>query len=86
LLTPLSGVVFALFAAPFVLGVGPRTSMGGAVTLGIANALGIFLVQQISTNAIYLATQSALVAVTLPTLLVLGVAVLLIRRVNGGPR
>jgi hypothetical protein len=35
-----SGIAFALFAAPFVLGVGPRSSMGGAVTLGVANALG----------------------------------------------
>jgi lipopolysaccharide export system permease protein len=86
LLTPLSGMVFALFAAPFVLGVGPRASMGGAVALGVANALGIFLVQQISTNAIYLATQSAFIAVILPTLVVLGAAALLIRRANGGPR
>lgn len=86
LLTPLSGVVFALFAAPFVLGVGPRSSMGGAVTLGIAVALGVFLLQQIGTNAIYLATQSAAAAVITPTLLVLGLAALLIRRVNGGPR
>jgi len=86
LLTPLSGLVFTLFAAPFVLGIGPRSSMGGAVTLGVAIALVIFLVQQISTNAIYLATQSAPVAVALPPLLILGAAVLMIRRVNGGPR
>ncbi|MFU8813698.1 MAG: LptF/LptG family permease [Pseudomonadales bacterium] len=86
LLTPLSGVVFALFAAPFVLGVGPRASMGGAVTLGVAVALGVFLLQQIGTNAIYLATQSAPLAVITPTLAVLGLATLLIRRVNAGPR
>jgi lipopolysaccharide export system permease protein len=86
LLTPLSGLVFTLFAAPFVLGVGPRASTGGAVTLGVAIALVIFLVQQISTNAIFLATQSAPLAVILPPLLVLGAAALMIRRVNGGPR
>lgn len=85
-LMPASGITFSLFAAPFVLGVGPRASMGGAVTLGIANALGIFLVQQIGTNAIYLASESPLLAVAAPILLVLGAAVLLIRRINGAPR
>lgn len=86
LLTPASGVVFALFAAPFVLGVGPRSSMGGAVTLGVANALGMFLVQQIGINVIYLATQSPLLAVSAPIAGVLAVAAVLIRRVNGAPR
>lgn len=86
LLTPASGIVFALFAAPFVLGVGPRSSMGGAVTLGVGNALIMFLVQQIGTNAIYLATLSPLLAVSAPIVVVLGVAAVLIRRVNGSPR
>lgn len=86
LLTPASGIVFALFAAPFVLGVGPRSSMGGAVSLGVANALGMFLVQQIGTNAIYLATQSPLLAAAAPIAAVLVLAALLIRRVNGAPR
>lgn len=85
-LTPAAGIVFALFGAPFVLGVGPRSSTGGAVTLGIANALVIFLVQQIGTNAIYLATRSPLLAVSAPILVVFGVAAVLIRRVNGAPR
>jgi LPS export ABC transporter permease LptG len=85
-LMPASGIVFSLFAAPFVLGVGPRASMGGAVTLGIANALGLFLVQQIGTNAIYLATRSPWLAVSLPIALVMLAALLLIRRVNGAPR
>ncbi len=86
LLMPASGVAFALFAAPFVLGVGPRSSMGGAVSLGVANALVMFLVQQIGTNAIYLATQSPLLAVASPVAVVALVAALLIRRVNGAPR
>lgn len=86
LFMPASGIVFALFAAPFVLGVGPRSSMGGAVTLGVANALAMFLVQQIGTNAIYLATHSPLLAVGAPIVAVLGAALLLIRRVNGAPR
>lgn len=86
LLTPASGIVFSLFAAPFVLGVGPRASMGGAVTLGVANALGIFLLQQIGTNAIYLATQSPLLASAAPIVAVLGAAAALVRRVNGAPR
>jgi len=86
LLTPASGIVFALFAAPFVLGVGPRSSMGGAVTLGVANALGMFLVQQIGTNALYLTTQTPLLAVSAPIAVVLAVAAVLIRRVNGAPR
>lgn len=86
LLMPASGIVFSLFAAPFVLGVGPRASMGGAVSLGIANALGIFLLQQIGTNAIYLATQTPLLATIVPILVVLAGALLLIRRVNGAPR
>jgi len=86
LTTPASGIVFALFAAPFVLGVGPRSSMGGAVTLGVANALGMFLIQQIGTNTLYLATQSPLLAVTAPILAVLAVAVVVMRRVNGAPR
>lgn len=84
--TPASGIVFALFAAPFVLGVRPRASMGGAVSLGVANALGLFLVQQIGTNAIFLTTHSPLLAVSLPIALVMGVAAALIRRVNGAPR
>jgi lipopolysaccharide export system permease protein len=85
-LTPASGIAFALFAAPFVLGVGPRASMGGAVTLGVANALGMFLLQQIGTNAIFIATQSPPLAVSLPIAVVFGIAVVLIRRVNGAPR
>lgn len=85
-LAPAAGIAFALFGAPFVLGVGPRSSMGGAVTLGIANALVMFLVQQIGTNAIWLATQSPVLAVASPIGVVLAVAVLLIRRVNGAPR
>ena len=84
-MVPLSGIVFTLFAAPFVIGVGPRSSMGGAVTLGLANALGIFLLQQIVTNSIYLLTQSSVLAVLTPILLVLVPAILLIRRVNGAP-
>jgi len=84
-LVPLSGIIFTLFAAPFVLGVGPRSSMGGAVTLGLANAMGIFLLQQIVTNGIYLITQSPLLAVSAPIVLVLIPALLLIRRVNGEP-
>ena len=83
---PASGIVFSLFAAPFVLGVGPRASMGGAVTLGVANALIMFLVQQIGTNAIFLATGSPLIAVAVPILAVAGIAWALIRRVNGAPR
>lgn len=86
LFLPASGVVFSLFAAPFVLGVGPRASMGGAVSLGVANALVMFLVQQIGTNAIFLATGSPLLAVATPIVAVLAVAALLIRRVNGAPR
>jgi lipopolysaccharide export system permease protein len=86
LLLPASGIVFSLFAAPFVLGVGPRASMGGAVTLGVGNALVMFLVQQIGTNAIYLATHSPALAVALPILAVAALATLLIRRVNGPPR
>jgi lipopolysaccharide export system permease protein len=85
-LMPASGIVFALFAAPFVLGVGPRSSMGGAVTLGVGNALIMFLVQQIGTNAIYLATQSPLLAVSAPIAVVLALATALIRRINGAPR
>ncbi len=85
-LTPAAGIVFALFGSPFVLGVGPRASMGAAVSLGIANALVMFLVQQIGTNAIYLATRSPLLAVAAPIALVFGVAAVLIRRVNGAPR
>jgi lipopolysaccharide export system permease protein len=86
LLTPASGIVFALFAAPFVLGVGPRASMGGAVTLGVAIALVLFLAQQIGTNAIYLVTESPLLAVSAPIVAVLALAAALIRRVNGAPR
>ncbi|MEQ8858153.1 MAG: LptF/LptG family permease [Pseudomonadales bacterium] len=86
LLLPASGIVFALFAAPFVLGVGPRSSMGGAVSFGIANALLMFLVQQIGTNAIFLATGSPVLAVATPIVAVFALAVLLIRRVNGEPR
>lgn len=86
LLMPASGIAFTLFAAPFVLGVGPRSSMGGAVTLGVANALVMFLVQQLGTNAIYLATQSPLLAVASPIAAVALVAALLIRRINGAPR
>jgi lipopolysaccharide export system permease protein len=85
-LTPASGIVFALFAAPFVLGVGPRASMGGSVTLGVAIALGMYLLQQIGTNALYLAIQSPSLAVGLPIVAVFAVAMLLIRRVNGAPR
>jgi lipopolysaccharide export system permease protein len=86
LLLPASGITFALFAAPFVLGVGPRASMGGAVSLGVANALVMFLVQQIGTNAIFIATGSPLLAVAAPIVAVLGIAAALIRRVNGAPR
>jgi lipopolysaccharide export system permease protein len=86
ILSPASGIVFSLFAAPFVLGVGPRSSMGGAVTLGVANALILYLVQQLGTNAIYLASQSPLLAVSLPIAAVFVIATLLIRRVNGAPR
>jgi lipopolysaccharide export LptBFGC system permease protein LptF len=85
-LMPASGIVFTLFGAPFVLGVGPRSSMGGAVSLGVANALLMFLVQQIGTNAIFLATGSSLLAVGLPIVAVLGLAMVLIRRINGAPR
>lgn len=85
-LSPASGIVFSLFAAPFVLGVGPRASMGGAVTRGVAIALVLYLVQQIGTNAIFLATQSPFASVSLPIVAVLAIAVVLIRRVNGAPR
>ncbi|MFW6093031.1 MAG: LptF/LptG family permease [Pseudomonadota bacterium] len=85
-LTPASGIVFGLFGTPFVLGVGPRASMGGAVSLGVANALGVFLLQQIGTNALYLASGSPLLATSVPIVVVLIAAVLLIRRVNGAPR
>jgi len=85
-LAPASGIVFSLFAAPFVLGVGPRASMGGAVTVGIAIALVLYLVQQIGTNAIFLAIQSPFASVSLPIVVVLALAVVLIRRVNGAPR
>lgn len=85
-LTPASGIAFALFAAPFVLGVGPRASMGGAVTLGVANALAMYLLQQIGTNTIFLAVQSPPLAAGLPIAAIFGVAVVLIRRVNGAPR
>jgi len=83
---PASGITFSLFAAPFVLGVGPRASMGGAVSLGVANALVMFLVQQIGTNAIFIATGSPMLAVAAPIALLLGIAAWLIRRVNGTPR
>ncbi len=85
-LLPASGIVFSLFAAPFVLGVGPRSSMGGAVTLGVGNALVMFLVQQIGTNALFLASGSPALAVSAPIVVVLAIAALLIRRVNGSPR
>ncbi len=85
-LMPLSGIIFTLFGAPFVLGVGPRSSMGGAVTLGLANAMGIFLLQQIVTNGFYLATESPLLAVCAPVVLVLIPAVLLLLRISGPPR
>lgn len=85
-LMPLSGIVFGLFAAPFVLGVGPRSSMGGAITLGVGIALGIFLAQQIGTNTLLLLSDSAPLAVGVPVLVVLAAALLLIRRVNGPPR
>lgn len=84
-LMPVSGIIFTLFGAPFVLGVGPRSSMGGAVTLGLANALGIFLLQQIVSNGFYLATQSPVLAVSAPLVLVLIPALLLLRRVSGPP-
>lgn len=85
-LTPAAGIAFALFAAPFVLGVGPRASMGSGVTIGVASALGLYLLQQIGTNAIFLTIQSPPLAVGLPIALIFGVAVLLMRRVNGAPR
>jgi lipopolysaccharide export system permease protein len=85
-LTPAAGIAFALFAAPFVLGVGPRASMGSGVTIGVASALGLYLLQQIGTNAIFLTIQSPSLAVGLPIALIFGIALLLLRRVNGGPR
>lgn len=60
--------------------------MGGAVTLGLANAMGIFLLQQIVTNGFYLATESPLLAVSAPVVLVLIPAVLLLLRISGPPR
>jgi len=56
------------------------------VSLGVANALVMFLVQQIGTNAIFLATGSPLLAVAVPIVAVFGIAAALIRRVNGAPR
>ncbi|MEZ5558674.1 MAG: LptF/LptG family permease [Pseudomonadales bacterium] len=84
-LLPVAALVFTLFAAPFVLGVGPRASMGGAVTIGVANALLLFLAQQLLTNSIFLAFGTPLLAVLTPLLAVAGLAAWLVRRVNGRP-
>lgn len=77
---PLTGLVFALFATPFALALKPRGGMAGQLALGSVLALVIYLAQQLITNASVLAGIPAVLAVLLPTTVVLASAWLLLRR------
>ena len=73
-LKPLGALAFVLFSASFVIGVRPRRTTGGLVVAGIATAFILYLVQQFVSNLIFIASEQALVAVTLPIGLVLAIA------------
>lgn len=77
---PLTGLVFALFAAPFALRPKPRGGMAGQLALGSVLALVIYLAQQLFVNASVLTGVPAALAVSLPIAAVLGAAWLLLRR------
>ena len=81
-LLPISAIAFSLFAAPIVLGVGPRASMGGIVTLSVGAAFVLYLVQQLLADALHLIFDRGLLASGIPLLLVLLPALWLIYRVQ----
>jgi lipopolysaccharide export LptBFGC system permease protein LptF len=79
---PISGLIFTLFAIPFALKPNPRGGMAGQIAIGSMLALLIYLGQQLGTNAGVLAGLPPALAVALPALAVLGVGLLMIRRMT----
>ena len=70
-LLPFSVIIYTLFAAPFIIGIRPRASMGGIITLATGAALLLFLVQQLLADALHLVLQKGLLASGIPLLLIL---------------
>jgi lipopolysaccharide export system permease protein len=85
-LMPLSGFAFALLGAALIVSVRPRSGGGLAILVGIGAAIGLYLFQQITMNTVLQAGAAPFVAVMVPTLVLVGIAVLGAMRANAGPR
>jgi len=84
-LAPLSIFAFAFLGAALVTGVRPRSGGGLVIVIGIAAAIGIYLFQQISVNAVSRAGAPPFLAVALPTGLIVLLAFAAGQRANQGP-
>jgi len=77
---PLSGAVFALFAAAIGLHEGERGGLGQRLAIGVLSALVLYLGQQIALNASLVAGLGPVLATTLPVAVVGLIALVLLRR------
>lgn len=84
-LAPLSIFAFAFLGAALVTGVRPRSGGGLVIVIGIAAAIGIYLFQQIAVSAVSRAGAPPLLAVALPTTLLVLLAFAAGGRANQGP-
>ena len=77
---PLSGAMFALFAAAIGLHEGERGGLGRRLALGVLSALVLYLGQQIALNASLVAGLGPVLATALPIVVVGLIALVLLRR------
>ncbi len=77
---PIGGLIFTLLAIPFALKPKPRGGMAGQIAIGSVLALLLYLGQQFGINAGVLAGLPPALAVALPSLAVLALGLLMIRR------
>jgi len=84
-LAPVSVFAFAFLGAALVASVRPRSGGGLVIVIGIGVAIGLYLFQQISVNAAARWGMAPLLAVALPTAVLILLALAAGRRANEGP-
>ncbi len=82
LTVPLTTAVMVLLAVPFVFGSLRSGSIGQRILIGSLIGIGFYLANQIMARGGLVFDVAPVVAATLPTLLLLGVALLLMRRIR----
>jgi lipopolysaccharide export system permease protein len=84
-LAPISIFAFAFLGAALVTSVRPRSGGGLVIVIGIAVAIGLYLFQQIGVNAASRWGLPPFLAVGLPTVILILLALAAGRRANEGP-